>query len=86
MNLRIITKNHAVDSEEGFVTKSMLKPYSPRGHADRVGFNLCIKKDAYYNFLHVGAFMRACTFTEHSLCAVPTLEEFEWSDRTKCPE
>ena len=44
------------------------------------------KLSFYKFFLYVGAFMRACTFTEHSLCAVPTLEEFEWSDRTKCPE
>ena len=27
MNLRIITKNHAADSEIGFLTKSILKPY-----------------------------------------------------------
>ena len=27
MNLRIITKNRAADSEIGFLTKSILKPY-----------------------------------------------------------
>ena len=27
MNLRIITKNHAADSEIGFLTKSISKPY-----------------------------------------------------------
>ena len=27
MNLGIITKNHAVDPEKGFLTKSILKPY-----------------------------------------------------------
>ena len=27
MNLRIITKNYAADSEIGFVTKSISKPY-----------------------------------------------------------
>ena len=27
MNLRIITKNHAVDPEIGLLTKSILKPY-----------------------------------------------------------
>ena len=27
MNLRIITKNHAVDPEKGFLTKSISKPY-----------------------------------------------------------
>ena len=28
INLRIITKNHAADSEIGFLTKSIRKPYS----------------------------------------------------------
>ena len=27
MNLRIITKNHAADSEKGFLIKSISKPY-----------------------------------------------------------
>ena len=27
MNLGIMTKNHAVDPEKGFLTKSILKPY-----------------------------------------------------------
>ena len=29
MNLRIITKNHAADSEIGFLKKSNSKPYGP---------------------------------------------------------
>ena len=28
---------------------------------------------------------RACKFSEHSLCAVPLVKAFEFSDRIKCP-
>ena len=36
MNFMIITKNHAVDPEKGFLTKSISKPY---GHAASVRAN-----------------------------------------------
>ena len=38
MNLRIITKNHVVDPEIGFLRKIDFKAQRPRdGHADGVG-------------------------------------------------
>ena len=30
-------------------------------------------------------YSRACKFSEHSLCAVPLVKAFEFSDRIKCP-
>ena len=45
LNFRIITKNHAADPEEGFVTKSILKPDGRATAMPPVWELNCVNKD-----------------------------------------
>ena len=55
---------------------------------------LCIKCNCYLPFVEIMAGYTAynnfpnctpCSFSSQALCAVPTLQEYSWSDRKKCP-